>query len=393
MTALDAFLLRNYARADLAVVRGEGAWLWDDAGRRYLDFTSGVGVVSLGHAHPALARAICEQAKTLLHCSNLFRIPQQELLAERLCRLAGMDGAFFCNSGAEANEAAIKLVRRFFFDRNEPRRTILALQGSFHGRTLATVAATMQAKVQQGFDPLPAGFRAIEEPTEQALARAWGEDVAGVIVEPVQGEGGVRPLPKAFLQALRQRCDETKAALIFDEVQTGIGRCGAWFAYQRLGVQPDLITVAKGLGGGVPIGALLARKPYAEAFTPGTHGSTFGGNPLASRAALVVLDLIEEEKVLAHVQALEEIMRSSLQALAKRFGCVQQVRGLGLLWGVELDRPAQAVIDAAREEGLLVLAAGERVVRLLPPLLVSEEELRRGLACLERAMERVCGTS
>ncbi|RME83827.1 MAG: aspartate aminotransferase family protein [Zetaproteobacteria bacterium] len=383
---MTAALIGNYARAPIAIVRGEGCWLWDDAGHAYLDFTSGVGVVSVGHAHPQLARAICEQAQTLLHASNLFQIPQQELLAERLRQIAGFGKAFFCNSGAEANEAAIKLARRWAYARGDQRRTILALKGSFHGRTLATVAATMQAKVQTGFDPLPAGFRAIEAPTEAALEAAWGEDVLGVIVEPIQGEGGVRPFDPAFLQALRKRCDEAGALLIFDEVQTGIGRTGAWFAFQDVGVKPDILTLAKGLGGGVPIGAMLARDDVAEAFTPGTHGSTFGGNPLAAQAALAVLEIIEREELLSHVRRLGEALGAKLRAL---FPEAVEVRGRGLMWGVEMKKPVEPLIEAARNEGLLVLQAGERVLRLLPPLVLSDEELSEGIARLARAKERM----
>ncbi len=393
MTAPEHFLLPTYARADIALVRGEGAWVWDDAGRRYLDFTSGIGVASLGHAHPALAAAVAEQARTLVHCSNLFRIPQQELLAERLCRLAGMDGAFFCNSGAEANEAAIKLVRRAAREAGRSAPVILALAGSFHGRTLGALAATMQPRLQRGFEPLPAGFRAIEAPTEEALDAAWNDNVAAVMLEPIQGEGGVRPLPEDFLRAVRRRCDEAGAWLVLDEVQTGIGRTGAWFAFGHAGVAPDAITLAKGLGGGFPIGALLARGALARGFAPGAHGSTFGGNPLACRAALAVLEVMERENVPAHAARLGEVARQTLEALAARMDCVREVRGRGLMWGLELDREAGAVVAAAREEGLLALTAGSRVVRLLPPLVLAEEELMDGIARLSRALERTCGTS
>ncbi len=393
MTAPEHFLLPTYARAEIALVRGEGVWVWDDAGRRYLDFTSGVGVVSLGHAHPALAAAIAEQAKTLMHGSNLFRIPQQELLAERLCRLAGMEGAFFCNSGAEANEAAIKLVRRAAHEAGRKNPVILALAGSFHGRTLGALAATMQARMQQGFEPLPAGFRAMEAPTEAALDAAWDDGVAAVLLEPIQGEGGVRPLPVEFLRAVRRRCDAAGAWLVLDEVQTGMGRTGAWFAFEHAGIQPDAITLAKGLGGGFPIGALLARGELAQGFAPGAHGSTFGGNPLACRAALAVLEAMDKEQVPAHVAQLGEIVARELEALAARMPCIREVRGRGLMWGLELDREAADVVAAARKEGLLVLTAGSKVVRLLPPLVLTEEELMEGLARLGRALERACGIS
>ncbi len=379
--------MNNYARWPLALTRGEGCHVMDEHGRRYLDFTSGIAVNTLGHAHPRLAAALCEQAQTMLHCSNLFRIPLQERLAARLAALSGLERAFFCNSGAEANEAAIKLARKYWADRGRARRTIVSVTGSFHGRTLATLTATGQDKVKAGFDPLPEGFAHAPFGDAEALRHAVGDDAAAVLIEPIQGEGGVRPADAAWLRAVRRICDETGALLMLDEVQTGIGRTGSWFAFEQAGIRPDVLTLAKGLGGGVPIGAMLAREDVAAAFAPGSHGSTFGGNPLACRAALTVLEVVEAEDLLANARARGEQLMAGLRRLAGAHGLDAEVRGAGLLVGMALSAEAAPLIAAAREQGLLILAAGPKVLRFLPPLNVTADEIDEGLAMLAAAME------
>ena len=379
--------MNTYARFPLTLVRGKGARVWDDQGREYLDFVSGIAVTSLGHAHPALTRAVAEQADTMLHCSNLFHIPRQQELAERLCRLSGLDAAFFCNSGAEANEAAIKLARKYFYDQGSFRRTVITATHSFHGRLLSTLTATGQEKVKIGFDPLPPGFLHVPLNDIDALAKSVDAETAAILLEPLQGEGGVNLADREYLQAVRALCDEHGLLLILDEVQTGIGRCGSMFAFEQAGIVPDILTLAKGLGGGVPIGAMLAKQKAAASFGPGTHGSTFGGNPLSCAAALAVLDTIESEKLLANVEARGQQLRQGLEALKERFPIIKQVRGTGLLVGAELTSEVANVVTAARGKGLLILQAGPMVLRFLPPLNVSAAEVDEALALLAAAME------
>jgi len=380
-------IMNTYARFPLSLVRGEGARVWDDQGRSYLDFISGIAVNTLGHAHPKMTAALADQAATMLHCSNLFHIPQQQQLAERLTRLSGLDAAFFCNSGAEANEGAIKLARKYFHDRNLPGRTIITATQSFHGRLLATLSATGQAKVKTGFDPLPAGFTHVPLNDMEALKLAVNDDTAAILLEPLQGEGGVNIAHVDYLQAVRQCCDERGLLLILDEVQTGIGRCGSMFAFEQAGIVPDILTLAKGLGGGVAIGAMLAVEQVAASFGPGTHGSTFGGNPLACTAALTVLDVIESEQLLANVQQRGEQLRCGLQAMARRHPVICDVRGQGLLIGAELSIEAAPLIAAARAEGLLILMAGPHVLRFLPPLNITADEVDAALAIVEAVFE------
>jgi len=379
--------MNTYARFPLTLVRGNGARVWDDRGREYLDFVSGIAVTSLGHAHPVLTRAIAEQAGTMLHCSNLFHIPRQQQLAERLCRLSGLGAAFFCNSGAEANEAAIKLARKYFYDRGSSRRTVITATQSFHGRLLSTLTATGQEKVKIGFDPLPPGFLHVPLNDIDALAKSVDAETAAILLEPLQGEGGVNLADKGYLQAVRTLCDEQGLLLILDEVQTGIGRCGSMFACEKAGIVPDILTLAKGLGGGVPIGAMLAKPTVADSFGPGTHGSTFGGNPLSCAAALAVLEVIESEDLLANVEARGQQLRRGLEALRQRFPAIRQVRGSGLLIGAEMTGEVANVVTAARERGLLILQAGPMVLRFLPPLNVSAAEVDEALALLAEAME------
>jgi len=381
-------LMNTYARFPLTLVRGQGSRVWDDAESCYLDFISGIAVDTLGHAHPKMTQALSAQAATMLHCSNLFHIPKQQQLAAKLCADSGLGAAFFCNSGAEANEAAIKLARKYFYDQGSSRRTVISATRSFHGRLLSTLTATGQDKVKVGFDPLPPGFIHVPLNDLDALKSVINQQSAAILLEPLQGEGGVNIADAAYLQGVRKLCDEHGLLLMFDEVQTGIGRCGTMFAFEQAGVKPDILTLAKGLGGGVPIGAMLATDAVAASFGPGTHGSTFGGNPLSCTAALTVLEVIEEESLLANVKARGEQLMQGLKAIQARFPVIKEVRGQGLLIGAELSVEAAPLIAQAREAGLLVLSAGPNVLRLLPPLNVSEAEVDEALVTLAAVMER-----
>ncbi|QKT02821.1 acetylornithine transaminase [Ectothiorhodospiraceae bacterium 2226] len=369
-------LMNTYARLPVSFSHGEGAWLWDTEGRRYLDALSGIAVCGLGHAHPAVTEAIARQAGALLHTSNLYGIPRQATLGAALTRLAGMDKAFFCNSGAEANEAAIKLARLHGHRRGIAQPTIVVTQGAFHGRTLATLTATGNAKIQAGFEPLPQGFLRVPFDDLTAIENIAGVDpyVVAVLVEPITGEGGIRVPSEGYLPGLRALCDRHGWLLMVDEVQTGMCRTGRWFAHQHSGIAPDVMTLAKGLGNGVPIGACLARGEAAEVFQPGNHGSTFGGNPLVCSAAQAVVDTLEREDLAARAGALGARMTQGLrEALADTAGVVE-VRGQGLMLGIVLDRPCGALVRMALDEGLLINVTAERVVRLLPPLIISDQE-------------------
>lgn len=368
--------MNTYARLPIAFERGEGVWLWDTEGRRYLDAVAGVAVNSLGHAHPRLVRALCEQAGRLIHTSNLYLVPLQERLAERLCALSGMERAFFCNSGAEANEALIKLARLYGHERGVDLPTVLVMEKSFHGRTMATLTASGSRKVQAGFEPLVTGFARVPFDDLEAARHAveHNPNIVAVLVEPIQGEGGIRIPGADYLVGLRRLCDEHGLLLMLDEVQTGIGRTGKWFAFQDSDVLPDAIALAKGLGGGVPIGACLARGKAAELFTPGKHGSTFGGNPLACAAAAAVLDVVEEERLWENAARVGEHLRNGLKEALAGVPGVVAVRGRGLMLGIELDRPCGDIVKEAAARGLLVNVTSERVIRLLPPLVLRHEE-------------------
>lgn len=370
-------LMENYKRQPVAFVRGEGCWLWDEAGRRYFDALAGIAVCGLGHAHPQLAQALCEQAQTLVHTSNLYRIPLQEQLASRLCALSGMAQAFFCNSGAEANEAAIKLARRYAHQRGIAQPKILVTEGSFHGRTLATLSATGNARVQEGFAPLVEGFVRIPYADLAAAEQAFAQypEIVAILVEPITGEGGIVIPPDTYLPGLRALCDRHHALLMLDEIQTGIGRTGHWFAFQRAGIVPDVLSLAKGLGNGLPIGASLVRGPAAGLLTPGTHGTTFGGNPLVCRAALTVLEIMEQGQLCEQAAARGERLRRGLEVRLADVPGIRAIRGRGLMLGIELDRPCADLVDQAREQGLLLNVTAERVVRLLPPLIITEAEV------------------
>jgi acetylornithine aminotransferase len=369
-------LMNNYNRQPVAFVRGEGALLWDTEGRQYLDALAGVAVCGLGHAHPAVTRALCEQAGTLVHTSNIYGIPKQEQLAERLCHLSGLERAFFCNSGAEANEAAIKLARLHGHKKGIQAPQIIVTEGSFHGRTLATLSATGNRKVQAGFEPLVQGFVRVPYNDLDAMRQVAdnSNSIAAVLVEPVQGEGGIQVPDADYLAGIRQLCNEQGWLMMLDEIQTGMARTGHWFAFQHSAVLPDVMTLAKGLGNGVPVGACLARDAAAELFKPGNHGSTFGGNPLAMSAALAVLDSIEQEGIIARAQALGERMHKGLSTALEDVAGVVKVRSLGLMLAVELDRPCAPLVGLALSQGLLINVTAERVIRLLPPLIISDAQ-------------------
>jgi acetylornithine/N-succinyldiaminopimelate aminotransferase len=376
-----------YARVDLAFERGEGAWLVATDGERYLDFGSGVAVNALGHAHPHVVEAIAEQARRVIHVSNLYRIPEGERLADRLCAASFADTVFFANSGAEAMECVIKLVRKYQSANGQPERwRIVTFEGAFHGRTLATLAAAKNKKHLDGFGPVMDGFDQVPLGDIEAVKRAIGPETAGILVEPVQGEGGVRTAPQAFFKALRQLCDGHGLLLAFDEVQTGIGRIGEMFGYQRLGVTPDVMALAKGLGAGFPIGACLATAEAAKGMTAGTHGSTFGGNPLAMAAGNAVLDVVLKPGFLDHVQRIALLFKQRLAEIKDRHPTViAELRGEGLLIGLKAQGPNGELVDALRAEKLLTVAAGENVVRLLPPLIVGEAEVTDAIARIDRA--------
>jgi acetylornithine aminotransferase len=362
--------MNTYARQPLAFVRGEGVFLVDAAGKRYLDALAGVAVVSVGHCHPKLSHAIAEQASSLIHTSNIFHITLQQRLAERLCKLAGMDNAFFCNSGCEANEAAIKLARLYGHKKGVEVPTIIVTEGSFHGRTMATLTATGSRKVQAGFEPLLAGFARVPYDDVAAVRQvaANNKNVVAMLIEPITGEGGVHIPDPNYLQELRAICDQHGWLLMLDEVQTGIGRTGKWFGFQHTGIRPDVMPLAKGLGGGVPIGACLAAGPAAELFQPGKHGSTFGGNPLACAAALAVLDIIEQEELIVNVAKTGEYLLGRLREELGALPSVQQIRGRGLMIAIELDRPCGELVPMALERGLIINVTADNVVRLVPPL-------------------------
>lgn len=369
-------LMNTYARLPVAFSRGEGPWLWDEDGKKYLDALTGIAVCGLGHAHPAVVAAVGQQAARLTHTSNLYRIPLQENLADQLCRFMGMDRVFFGNSGAEAVEAAIKLARLHGHRRNVAVPTIIVMENSFHGRTLATLSATGNRKVHQGFEPLVQGFVRVpynDMAAITAVARN-NADVVAVLVEPVQGEGGIRIPHDEYLPQLRALCDEQGWLLMLDEIQSGMGRTGRWLASQHQGVLADVVCLAKGLGNGVPIGACLARGAAAELFAPGNHGSTFGGNPLACAAALAVVNTIEQEGLLARATALGERLLAALQNGLAGVAGVVDVRGKGLMLGIELDRPCRDLVGLALTAGLIINVTQDNVVRLLPPLILGDSE-------------------
>lgn len=377
-------LMNTYSRLPVAFTHGQGARVFDESGRGYLDALAGIAVSTLGHAHPRLVKAIAEQAGRILHTSNIYRIREQEQLGDRLAELSGMEEVFLCNSGCEANEAAIKLARMFGHQKGVDVPAIVVMEKAFHGRTLATLSATGNRKVQAGFEPLVGGFVRVPFDDLEAVAQvaANNQSVVAVLIEPIQGEGGINIAHIEYLQGLRRICDENGWLLMFDEVQCGIGRTGHWFACQHAGVMPDVMTLAKGLGSGVPIGACLAAGKAAGVFKPGNHGSTFGGNPLACAAALTTLAVVEEEGLLERAASLGETLRADFTAALQGQAGVVAVRGEGLMIGIELDRPCGELVVRALESGLLINVTADRVVRLLPALVFTDDDARELVSIL-----------
>ncbi len=368
-------LMTNYGRLDVCFTHGRGPWLWDEQGRQYLDALSGIAVCGLGHAHPDVTAAIAAQAGRLMHTSNLYRVRLQEELAQKLVEISGLERVFFCNSGAEANEAAIKIARKFGHDKGIARPTVIVMDGSFHGRTMAALSATGNPKVHAGFGPLVEGFVHVPYDNLDAVGDAAGQaEVVAVLVEPVLGEGGIVVPQQRYLTALRKLCDDRGLLFMLDEVQTAMGRTGRWFAFQHENLLPDVMTLAKGLGNGVPIGACLARGAAADVFKPGNHGSTFGGNPLAASAALAVLKVIERDELAERAASLGASMLAGFRRALAGNTAVKQIRGHGLMIGIELDAPCGDLVKQALASGLLINVTADRVIRLLPPLILSDEE-------------------
>ena len=385
-------LMNTYGRLPVTFEKGEGVWLFDNHGEKYLDALSGVAVNGLGHAHPKLIKAINQQIAKLIHVSNIYHIREQELLADKLCEVSGMDKVFFCNSGCEANEASIKLARLYGHQRGVANPEIIVMEKSFHGRTLATLSATGNRKAQAGFEPLVSGFVRVPYDDVEAVKQVAlnNKNVVAILVEPVQGEGGINIPHDAtgYLKALREICDTQGWLLMVDEVQTGIGRTGTWFAFQHTEIQPDVMSLAKGLGSGVPIGACLARGVAAETFTPGKHGSTFGGNPLATAAGLATLSIIQEEKLRENADKMGNLIAQGFRAAFADTPEVVSIRNAGLMIGVELDRPCAELVKLALAEHMLINVTAERVIRLLPPLVINESEVAHLVSKLSAVVKK-----
>jgi acetylornithine aminotransferase len=389
--------MNTYARQPVSFVKGEGVWLYDAEGNRYLDALAGVAVNGLGHAHPKLVKAISDQAAKLIHVSNVYHINEQEALADKLCEISGMDKVFFCNSGCEANEASIKLARLYGHNKGIKSPEIIVMEKSFHGRTLATLSATGNRKTQAGFEPLVSGFVRVPYDDVEAVKQvaANNPNVVAILVEPVQGEGGIN-IPhdaKGYLEQLRAICDAHGWLLMVDEVQTGIGRTGTWFAFQHTNIMPDVMSLAKGLGSGVPIGACVARGIAAETFTYGKHGSTFGGNPLATAAGIATLKTIEEDDLRAHAKAMGDVICDGFKAAFVNESGVVAVRNAGLMIGVELDRPCGDLVKRALAEKVLINVTADKVVRLLPPLVINQVEAEHLVAVLVKVIKQFLSES
>ena len=386
----DSYIMKTYGRYPIVPIRGAGCRLWDVDGKEYLDFLGGVAVNNLGHCHPAVVAALQKQAGELLHCSNYYQIPQQIELAELLCRHSFADKAFFCNSGAEANEAAIKLARKYSRDTYGPQRyEIITAAESFHGRTMATVSATGQEKVQRFFDPLLHGFTHVPFNDAAALEAAVTPNTCAIMLEPIQGEGGINIPSSGYFQEVRRICDQHDLLLIFDEVQVGMGRTGKLFAYEHFDVLPDIMTLAKALAGGAPIGTMLATDRYAVAFTPGTHGSTFGGNPLVCAAAIAAVRTILEDGILNRTEEIGEYLLGELENLGKKYPFVKEVRGIGLMIGISLDMPGAEIVKKGHERGVLLNVTHDTVLRFVPPLVVTKQEINEMIGILDSIFAEV----
>ena len=384
MARADSVIAKTYTRFPITIVRGEGCTLWDTHGRSYTDFVAGIAVCNLGHAHPKVAKALCDQAQILFHVSNLYYTAPQVALAEKLVEKSFADRVFFCNSGAEANEAAIKLARRVFYEKGEKDRfRIVAMAQSFHGRTMATLSATGQEKIKKGFDPVLNGFDFVPFNDLEALRKAITPQICAVLLEPIQGEGGVICPDADYLKGVRQICDETGTLLIFDEIQTGIGRTGKWFAYEHSGITPDIMTLAKALGNGLPIGAMLATETVASAFGPGVHASTFGGTPIVTAAAHEVLNVLDTEKIVERGATVGKYFKDRLFGLKGRHVCIKEVRGMGLLLAIALDTDGAPFVNACTEKGFLINCIQGNVLRFVPPLIITETDIDNLIACLD----------
>jgi acetylornithine/N-succinyldiaminopimelate aminotransferase len=383
-------VMNTYARQPVAFVRGEGVWLWDEAGRKYLDALAGIAVNTLGYAHPRLTRALQERISSgVLHTSNLWRIPMQEAAADRIAEITGLDEVFFCNSGLEANEAAIKVARKYGHERGIAEPAIIVMEKAFHGRSLATLSATGSRKVQAGFEPLVSGFVRVPLNDLEAVRQVaeHNRNIAAVMVEPIQGEGGINVSRLEYLRGLKEICERQDWLFISDEVQCGLGRTGKWFVYQHAGLAPDVVPLAKGLGSGVPVGACVVGGRAKGVFKPGNHGSTFGGNPLAMTAVVTTIDTIKDEGLLANAERVGELIRAGLKNRAGANGTITDIRGMGLMIGVELDRPCGELVKRALEAGLVLNVTADNVIRMLPPLIMSEAEARELLERLVPVLE------
>ena len=379
-----AHVAKTYGRYPLVAVSGQGCWLTDIDGKKYLDFLAGVAVNNLGHCHPKVVAALQDQAGRLLHCSNYFHIPQQIELAEILCENSFGDRVFFCNSGAEANEAALKLARKYSVDQyGDNRFEIITAKDSFHGRTLATVSASGQKNLQAGFSPIVPGFKYVPFGDIQAIKAAISSKSCAIMLEPIQGEGGINMPPAGYLQAVRELCDQHQLLLIFDEIQVGLGRTGKLFAYQHDEIEPDVMTLAKALAGGPPIGAMIAREKYAEALAPGTHGSTFGGNPLITAAGVATMKVLLEDGILKNCVAMGDYLQSSLKQLQKKYPVIIDIRGRGLIWGMELSINGADIVKTALNQGLLINCTAGKVLRFVPPLIVTRDEINQMIKILD----------
>ncbi len=385
----DKVMAATYSRFPIVLTRGEGCTLYDETGGTYTDFVAGIAVCSLGHAHPGVAEAIADQARRLVHVSNLYYTTPQIALAELLVEHSFADRVFFCNSGAEANEAAIKLARKYFKDRGAPKRfRIITMEGSFHGRTMATLSATGQPKIRKGFEPLLDGFDIVPFNDPDAVQDAISAETGGVMVEPIQGEGGVRCPAPGYLEALRELCDREGLLLIFDEVQTGIGRTGKLFAYEHFGMTPDIMTLAKALANGLPMGAMLAREQIAASFTPGSHACTFGGSPLVAAAALKVVKVLLEKGVLRKCERVGRYFKDRLLDLKSKYAFIQDVRGKGLILCLDLDCDGVSIVKACMERGFLINCTQEHILRFIPPLIIQEGQIDSLIACLDAVFQK-----
>jgi len=388
MNTADKVIAKTYKRFPIVITKGNGCSLWDTEGKKYIDFVSGIAVCNLGHAHPKISEALSKQADILLHVSNLYYTEPQIELACKLTENSFADRVFFCNSGAEANEAAIKLARKYFKDKGEQERyRIVTMEKSFHGRTMATLSATGQDKIRKGFEPILEGFDYIPFNDIDALQKSIGSSTCAVLLEPIQGEGGVRCPDPDYLKAVRRLCDEAKILLIFDEIQTGMGRTGKFFAYEHFGIEPDIMTLAKALANGLPIGAMLAREEVAEAFAPGTHASTFGGTPIITAASIQVVKVLLEEELIPHCKKMGEYFKEKLSGLKAKHESIADVRGMGLLLGMKLNVEGESIVKSCMEKGFLINCIQGNILRFIPPLIVEKEEIDALVLCLDEVLD------